>query len=198
MAIKIDLEKAYDCLEWSFIRDTLALFKFPSQLVSLIMSCVSTSSISVLNNGSAFKPFLPSRGIRQGDPLSPYLFILCMEVLGAPITEKCDAKLWDAFKALQGGLAFSHLFFADDLILFAKADVKNCLAMRDVLDLFCSLSGQKVSSTKSRVFFSPNVSIVTKADLCEILEFRSTLTLGKYLGFPIKTLKPEPRFWVYY
>jgi len=101
MAIKIDLEKAYDRLEWSLIRDTLALFKFPNHLASLIMSCVSTSSISVLYNSGALKPFLPLRGIRQGDPLSPYFFILCMEVLGALITEKCNAKLWDPIKASQ-------------------------------------------------------------------------------------------------
>lgn len=88
MAIKIDLKKAYDHLEWSFIRDTLALFNFPNHLSSLIMSCVSTSSISVLDNGGALDPFHPSRGIRLGDPLSPYLFILCMEVLGAFIIEK--------------------------------------------------------------------------------------------------------------
>ena len=83
-------------------------------------------------------------------------------------------------------LAFSHLFFVDDLVLFAKADRKNCLVVRDVLDSYCSLSGQKVSTAKSRVFFSFNVSTETKVDLCEILEFRSTPTLGKYLGLPIK------------
>ena len=88
-------------------------------------------------------------------------------------------------KASRGGLAFSHLFFADDPILFVKADKKNCLIVRDVLDSFCSLLSQKVSNAKSRVFFSPNVSTDTGVDLCEILEFRSTSTLGKYLGFPI-------------
>ena len=184
MAIKIDLEKAYDCLEWSFIQDTLALFKFPNHLASLIMSCVSTSSISMLYNGSALEPFLSSRGIRQGDPLSPYFFILCMKVLGTFITEKCDAKLWDSIKASRGGLAFSHLFFVDNLVPLAKADRKNCLAVKDVLDSFCSLSRQKVSNAKSRVFFSLNVNLDTRANLCEILEFRSTPTLGKYLGFP--------------
>ena len=106
MAIKIDLEKAHDRLEWRFIRDTLPLFKFPNHLASLIMSRVSISSISMLYNGCALEPFLPLRGIRQGYPLSPYLFILCMEVLGALITKKCDAKLWDPIKASRGGLAF--------------------------------------------------------------------------------------------
>ena len=74
MAIKIDLEKAYDRLDWNFIRDMLNLFKFPPRLIKLILSCVSTTSISVLFNGGKLDPFLPSRGIRQGNPLSPIYF----------------------------------------------------------------------------------------------------------------------------
>ena len=182
MAIKIDLEKAYYHMEWSFIRDTLSLLRFPSSLSSLIMSCVTSFSIYVLFNGGALDPFLPSRGIRQGDPLSPYLFILCMEILGAFIMEKCEAKLWDPISASRGGVTFSHLFFVDDLVLFAKADGKNCRAIRDVLDTFCNLFGWKVSVEKSRAFFSPNVGSNTKEELCNILEFCSTPNLGKYLG----------------
>ena len=150
------------------------------------MSCVSSTSTSILFNGGALDPFLPSKGIRQGDPLSPYLFILCLEVLGALITEKCQAKQRNPIKTSQEGLAFSHIFFADDLMLFAKADRKNCLAIRDALDVFCDLSGQKVSETKSRVFFSPNVDPDTRSSLYDILGFRSTSNLGRYLGFPIK------------
>ena len=89
MAIKLDLEKAYDRLEWSFIRDTLNLFNFPDQLISLIMSYVSTTSISILFNGGALDAFQPSKRLRQDDPLSPYLFISCMEVLRALIEGKC-------------------------------------------------------------------------------------------------------------
>ena len=76
MAINIDLKKAYDRIEWSFIRDTLVLFKFPKHLISLIISYISSSSISVLFNGGATNPFQPSRGIRQGSPLPISLYTL--------------------------------------------------------------------------------------------------------------------------
>ncbi|XP_075650954.1 uncharacterized protein LOC142621553 [Castanea sativa] len=109
-----------------------------------------------------------------------------MEVLGAFISEKCEAKLWDPIVASRGGLAFSHLFFADNLVLFAKADQKNCTAIKDALNTFCELSSEKVSVDKFQVFFSPNTPQHTRDNLCNVLEFRSTPSLGKYLGFPIK------------
>ena len=111
----------------------------------------------MLFNGGALESFQPTRVIRQGDPFSSYLFILCMEVLGTLIVEKCEESCGTPCR-LPGGVAFSHLFFTDDLILFAKADVKNCMAIRDVLDNFCMLSGQKFSAEKSRMFFSPNLA----------------------------------------
>ena len=121
MAIKIDLEKAYDRLEWHFIMDVLELYRLPPSLIKLIMSCVSSSSISVLLNGGKLEPFHPFRGIRQGDPLSPYLFIMCMEVLGFLISRRCEENLWDSIRASRGGQAFPHLFFADDFVIFCKS-----------------------------------------------------------------------------
>ena len=95
MVLKIDLEKAYDKLEWSFISDMLFRVNPPLDLIEVIMSCVSTVvSTSIMVNGEALDPIYPSRGIRQGDPLSPYLFILCMDFLGQLIEEKCSNKLW--------------------------------------------------------------------------------------------------------
>ena len=186
MAIKIDLEKAYDKLEWSFVREMLVRANLPPDLRDIIMNCVTTVSTSILFNGEALEPIYPSRGIRQGDPLSPYLFILCMDFLGQLIEEKCNVKMWQPVKASQSGPAFSHLFFADDLLLFAKADYINCSTIRDVLDDFCSVSGQTVSEAKSRVYFSPNVDRDTRESLCDILGFASTPLLGRYLGFPLK------------
>ena len=99
MAIKVDLEKAYDKIEWSFITEVLINANFPHNLVNLIMCCVSFVSISILFNGGSVKPIFPSRGIRKGDPLSPYLFILCMEVLGHLIEDKCNENSWVPVKS---------------------------------------------------------------------------------------------------
>lgn len=186
MANKIDLEKTYDRLEWSFVRDTLKLFNIPDYLVNVIMSYISSSSVAVLFNGGALEESHPMRGIRQGDPLSPYLFIMCMEVLRLMIKDKCDSKLWDLVKASRGRLAFSHLLFADDLILFGKADKKNYTSIKEALDSFCELSRQKVNNGKSRVYFSPNISEKRREELCSCLDLHSTPNLGKYLGFSLK------------
>uniref|UniRef100_A0A2N9HHK0 Reverse transcriptase domain-containing protein n=1 Tax=Fagus sylvatica TaxID=28930 RepID=A0A2N9HHK0_FAGSY len=106
---KLDLEKAYDRIEWDFIREVLTFFKFPPSFVDLVLECVSTSSFSILVNGGQLENFKPSRGIRQGDPLSPYLFILCMEYLSLKILEACDNNSWKAIKASRTGPSFSHL-----------------------------------------------------------------------------------------
>ena len=79
MAIKINLEKAYDKMEWSFIRATLMRINLPQDLIKLIMSCVTSVSTSILFNRGTLESFHPSKGIRKGDPLSPYLFIICMD-----------------------------------------------------------------------------------------------------------------------
>ena len=91
MAIKIDLEKAFNRLEWGFIRQTLIYFKFPPDWISLIMSCISSSNLLILLNGDRLDPFHPSRGIRQGDPFSPNIFILCMEYLAWLIQEEVSS-----------------------------------------------------------------------------------------------------------
>ncbi|XP_050258784.1 uncharacterized protein LOC126703748 [Quercus robur] len=102
------------------------------------------------------------------------------------IEEKCHNKLWSPVKVSRSGPAFSHLMFADDLVLFVKVDSSNCSIIRDVLDEFCAVSGQTISDSKSKVYFSPNVDQDSRESLSDILGFVSTSNLGKYLGIPIK------------
>ena len=89
-------------------------------------------------NEGALDQILPLRGLRQRDPLSPYIFILCMDFLGQLIEEKCSANRWQPVRANRNGLAFLHLFFVDDLVLLTKVDQENYVAIREVLDHFCS------------------------------------------------------------
>ncbi len=99
--------------------------------------------------------FQPTRGIRQGDPLSPYIFILCMEYLSLKIFEACNAKTWKPIRASRRGPAFSHLFFADDLLLCAEASTSCCLTISRVLEDFCCVSRQKINLSKSKAFLFP-------------------------------------------
>ena len=185
MALEVDLEKTYDKLEWSFVYKVLQAFHFPSNLIKVIMSCVTSTRISILFNGGALEPFKSSRGLRQGDQISPYLFILCMEFLGHLIEEKCVNGDWVPLKASWENIGISHLFFADDLILFAKVEEKACEAISEVLNRFCEESGQKVSIEKSIIYFSPNVQKGISEEICSKLGIQATTNIGKYLGFPI-------------
>lgn len=186
MAVKLDLEKAYDRLEWSFIYRVLQAFHFPLKITKIIMSCITSVNTSILVNGGALERFEPSRGIRQGDPLSPYIFILCMEYLGHLIEKKCVNGDWVPLKASKDNLGFSHLLFANDIILLSKADEHGCEAILDVLEKFCREFGQKISLDKSRIYFSPNVRNEVKEEISERLGIRETNNIGKYLGFPLK------------
>lgn len=94
IAFKIDLEKAYDRLNWDFIELTLNDFGFPQSTICLIMSCFRAISLSILWNGAKTETFHPYRGLRQGDHLSPYLFVLCMEKLALTIQHKVNQGRW--------------------------------------------------------------------------------------------------------
>ena len=183
MAIKVDLVKAYDCLEWSFIRKILQVFCFPNEMIKLIMSCVSTTTISILINGGKSSSFKPTRGIRQGDPFSPYLFILCMEYLGFLINECCRMKDWIPLKASRQSLGVSHLFFIDNLMLFAKANKASDESIKKALSIFYKESGQLVSAEKSCIYFSPNVPPNIREDIYGVLDIAENSNIGKYLGF---------------
>ena len=135
--IKVDLEKAYDRLGWRFLESTLRDIGFTRRFASIIMNYVSTCSMQVFWNGNLSKKFQLTRRVRQGDPLSPYLFVLCIEKLAHIITHVVQLNRWKPIIFKKWGPIISHLFFAEDLILFAKALVSQAQIIKQCLDLFC-------------------------------------------------------------
>lgn len=185
MAIKIDLEKAYDRLSWDFIRDTLFDIGFPPNIFSIIWHCISSPRMKLLWNGEALEEFGPSRGIRQGDPISPYLFVLCLERLFHLVEGAVSNRSWIPIRLSRRGPKISHLAFADDLLLFEGASMDQAETIKDILDSFCASFCQRVSLEKTRVFYSRNVHWDRMRDINNVLGFSSTEDLGKYLGVPI-------------
>ncbi|CAL1355372.1 unnamed protein product [Linum trigynum] len=185
MVLKIDLAKAYDRIKWSFVLDTLEAVGAPRSFTELTMSCITSASMQIQWNGGLTEPFSPSRGLRQGCPLSPYIFTLCMERLGHLIDAAVEAGEWQPIRLSQRGPKLSHLFFADDLILFSVASMEQVQVISKCLENFGLASGQEISRPKLRIFFSHNVSNVVETALSAALDIPVTKNLGRYLGVPV-------------
>ena len=111
MIIQLDLVKTYDKLSWSYIRAMLRAYGFDHNWIRWVMALVSTASFSILLNGSPSRTFLPSRGLRQGDPLSPFLFVLMMEGLGRAIKSASAEGRIQGLKLTIDGAASTHQQF---------------------------------------------------------------------------------------
>jgi hypothetical protein len=162
VGIKLDIAKAYDSLEWEFIEKTLIAMGFPTRCVILIMTCIRSVSFSILVNGQPTEVFYPQRGIRQGDPLSPYIFILCAEVLSGLISDSREKGQIHGISIATNAPCITHLLYADDSLLFCKAKPEEALIISNILEKYQLMSGQKVNMHKSEMVFSPNIDSATK------------------------------------
>lgn len=183
MMIKIDLEKAYDKLNWDFIRSTLQAFNFPRDWIDLMMDCISSVSHTIIFNGGLTQPFSPHCGIRQGDPISPFIFILCMEILSKIIQREVDSLNWHPAKIKD--IKISHCLFADDNLLFARTDDKSIPSINNSLSMFLAASGLKVNQAKSHIWFSPQTPQHIREHVQNSTGFISKRDPGSYLGFPL-------------
>ena len=120
MAVKTDMSKAYDRLEWDFISLVLQQLGFHPRWIELISQCISTVTYSFLINGSPRGNVLPSRGICQGDPLSPYIFIMCSEVLSGLCNRAQEEGILKVIRVARGYPRVNHLLFADDTISLSE------------------------------------------------------------------------------
>jgi ribonuclease HI len=195
--IKVDLSKAYDRLNWDFIKKVLTEVNLPNEMINVIMSCITSVQSNVLWNGSRSEFFTPHCGVRQGDPMSPYLFVLCMDKLTHLIAEAVENGKWKPMRAGRSGPSISHLMFADDLLLFGQAVDENMTAVVEVLNKFCLMSGQQVNFDKSSIFFSRNVPTVRRVSLTAQSGLKETQSLGNYLGVPALGRAPRVQDFQY-
>jgi hypothetical protein len=178
------MAKAYDRLEWNFFRATLEAMNFPHTMVNTIMKCVSIVSFSILINANPTKPFYPQRGLRQGDPLSPYLFILCADVFSALISKAQSNKLIHGIKIAPRALEVTHLLFADDSLLFFRANEAEANKIKSIITTYQQASGQLVNYNKSEIIFSMKVQQKYRGVITKILPMPIVDHFNKYLGQP--------------
>ena len=184
MAAKLDMSKAFDRVEWCFIQRVMERMGFSTRWINLVMECISSVSYLVLINGAVYGNIKPTRGIRQGDPLSPSIFLLCVEGLSALIHEAAQNQCLTGISIARGCPRVTHLFFADDSILFCKANPTECQVLKLILRRYEEALGQKINTDKSSVFFSPNTSQGIKNEIFNILGPMQDSKHTKYLGLP--------------
>lgn len=164
-ALKLDMAKTYDRVEWSFLRAVMVKMGFVELWINRVMHCVSSVSFSVLINGIPSGEIIPERGLRQRDPLSPYLFILCAEVLSGLLSKAVAHGSLHGIKVASSAPTISHLLFTDDSIIFLKANAEEVLTIKNILKVYELTSGQMVNFDKTTVSFSKGVHEIKKREL---------------------------------
>jgi hypothetical protein len=185
MALKLDMAKAFDRIEWPFVQAMLSTMGFPETLIKTIMNCITSVSYQILINGQPSKCFSPERGLRQGDPLSPYLFILCANVLSGLLKKESQQSNIHGIQIARNAPKITHLLFADDSLLFARANPKEAETIMKVLQSYQLASGQMVNLDKSEVSFSRNVPEIEKDMICHQIAIKTVASHSRYLGLPV-------------
>ncbi|GKB26721.1 RNA-directed DNA polymerase, eukaryota [Tanacetum coccineum] len=147
---KVDFEKAFDSVKWDYLLDTLQAFGFGQKWRKWIIGCLQSATGSVLVNGSPSSEFQFFKGLKQGDPISPFLFILIMESLHLSFTRVINAGLFKGIK-INPSFYFSHLFYADDAVFVGDWNVSNIKSVVKVLKCFHLASGLKINLHKSKL-----------------------------------------------
>ncbi|KAL4297875.1 hypothetical protein GQ457_12G013550 [Hibiscus cannabinus] len=188
-ALKLDMEKTFDRVEWTFLQSVLLRMGFHSDWVDLLMDCVSTVTFRIRINGRLSPVIIPQRGLRQGDPLSPFLFVICMQGLSATLLAEQAAGRIMGIWASQKGPRVNHLLYTDDSIVFTRNSEREASRLKEVLRLFADSSGQRINFGKSTVFYSPSTPSADRDRISAILGIVEVFDRGIYLGVPLRVGK---------
>jgi hypothetical protein len=184
LAIKLNMSKAYDRVEWSFLEKVIRRMGFAERWIHLIMMCVTSASYSVLVNGDPVGLISTSRGLRQGDPISPYLFLLHAESLSSLLSQADMDGSIVGVPTSRKGPQINHLFFADDSLLFYKESQKQWHRLSSLLNAYEKASGQQLNKEKTGIFFSKNTDSETRQKITRVAGIPSSQRYDTYLGLP--------------
>ncbi|GJR77917.1 RNA-directed DNA polymerase, eukaryota [Tanacetum coccineum] len=191
LIFKVDFEKAYDSVRWDFLDDVLRKFGFGEKWCKWVQCCLHSSRGSILINGSPTEEFQFGKGLKQGDPLSPFLFILIMETLHLSFQRVVDAGMFHGIN-LGGTVSLSHMFYADDAVFVGEWSEKNIATLVHVFDCFHKVSGLKINMNKSKIMGTHvdhgKVACAANKLGCLILK-TPFLYLGTYVGGNMNRLK---------
>ncbi|CAA3017425.1 Hypothetical predicted protein [Olea europaea subsp. europaea] len=182
--LKIDLKKAYDSVSWDFLKNMLGGLNFPTKFMDWIMECLSTPAYFISLNGGLHGLFKGRKGLRQGDPLYPFLFVLCLEYFSRMVKGATENNEFN-FHPKCALLKITHLAFADDLMLFAKGDTTVSILM-DCLTNFGNMLGLRMNIDESNLYI-----VGVHAEDMEMIHGIVKIPKGsmpfRYLGIPLAT-----------
>jgi hypothetical protein len=135
-------------------------------------------------NDQETEEFIPTRGLRQGDPLSTYLFLICAKDLSSALAHREEVRGIEGVRVCINAPSICHLLFSDDSLIPMKANMINATSLRQILDQYCASSGQLVSEAKCSIFFSPNVEVEVRVQICAELNIMTEAISDRYLGLP--------------
>ncbi|XP_057785445.1 uncharacterized protein LOC131002988 [Salvia miltiorrhiza] len=191
MACKIDIKKAFDTMSWDFIFKVLRVMGFQDTFISWISLIFHSARISILYNGRLSGYFPCTRGVRQGDPLSPIIFGIAEDVLSHLIINCVTSRHLIPMSFSRSMNFPTHLLYADDVLLFCKASRRNAKKIKHILEYYASISGQVCSLEKSRIYFSKGVTTPMKRGISQVLGFTQGGDRVLYLGSPLFVGRPK-------
>ena len=157
---------------------------FSEMWIRLIMECVKSVKYQILINGTPYGEIKPSRGLRQGDPLSPYLFVICTEMLVRMLYKAEKAEQITGLQVARGAPSITHMLFADDSMFYCKVEVAELNQVIRIIEEYSLASGQRVNYQKSSVYFGKRVPAALKEEVMDKLGIRQEGGDGFYLGLP--------------
>ncbi|WOK97745.1 hypothetical protein Cni_G06453 [Canna indica] len=198
MALKLDMSSAYDwVVEWVFIAAVMEKMGFTIAFIALIRQCIASVSYSISLAGSKYEYFTPEHGLRQGDPLSPFLFLLCMDGFMHLLHKLFNEKGCRGIALGRHCPEVSSLFFVDDVLILCRADSKHADCIKEVLETFEKNSGQHASAQKSTILFSKNPSPNLRNMISSAMNIPHENMQEKHLGLPFMINKSKKATFKY-